>query len=63
MSKYLKNTALFEYCKGQCGYAPYCTECKKEREKVLKRGFVNRGFTEQTIDDDSRGRNCPEGVI
>lgn len=24
---------LFEYCKGQCGYAPYCSECRRERKK------------------------------
>ena len=31
-----KGNDLFKYCKGQCGYGPNCSECKREARERRK---------------------------
>jgi len=45
---------LFEYCKGQCGYAPCCSECRRERKKE------RRKFQGKTREENvSQNEFCP----
>lgn len=34
---------IFEFCKGQCGYAPFCTDCQQEKEKKRRAKFREKG--------------------
>ena len=53
MDKKKKHEDYYEYCKGQCGYGPYCSECIKEKNRKWEESLLKKLREREHTEDDA----------